>query len=80
MNQTKRPKKSKRPDNRPARQRYWSQGRLKIRKIKNLVVHNGLTVEEALRLWESTRKRQRDKVDKALGVYSAIKKLEKYER
>jgi hypothetical protein len=78
MNQGSRPKKTKRPDNRPARQRYWVTGRLAVRKIKNLVVHNGLTVEEATRQWEDTRKRGRAKL--GFLPYNQIKKLEKYER
>ena len=78
MNQGSRPKKTKRPDNRPARSRYWGSGRLAIRKIKNLVKCNGLTVEEATQQWESTRKRGREKL--GFLPYTQIKKLAKYER
>lgn len=35
-------------------QRYWSSGRLKRRKIRNLVRCCGLTPEAARRLWEGT--------------------------
>ena len=75
-----RPKKCKRPDKNPARPRYWARGRLKVNKIKRLVKCNGLTVDEALKQWEATRKRHRDKLEGALGVYKEINKLKKYER
>lgn len=80
MVQGSRPKKTKRSDKRPARPRYWSRGRLKVNKIKRLVKCNGLTVEQALKQWEATRKRHRDKLANASGVYKEIEKLKRYER
>ncbi len=73
-----RSKKTKRPDKSPARPRYWNSGRLKVRKIKNLVKYNGLTVEEALKQWEATRKRHRDKIGNV--SFQEINKLKRYER
>lgn len=78
MIQGSRPKKTKRPDTRPARSRYWISGRLALNKIKNLVRCNGLTVEEATQQWEETRKRGRQKL--GFLPYSQIKELVKYER
>ncbi len=75
---TSRPKKCKRPNKNPARPRYWAKGRLKVNKIKHLVKCNGLTVEEALKQWEATRKRHRDKI--GIVSFQEINKLKKYER
>ena len=51
-------KKTKRPDGRPARKRYWSSGKLKRKKVRNLVRHNGFETEAAaLRHWLSVRTR-----------------------
>ncbi len=51
-------KKSKRPDKRPARARYWASGRMRRRKVRNLVKHNGFANEiAALAFWRSARKR-----------------------
>ena len=79
MDGNSRTKKTKCPNNNTASQRYWSSGRLKIRKIKNLV-KCGFTVEEALRQWDETRKRHRDLIDKCVGLYEELMKLKKYER
>lgn len=75
-----RPKKCKRPDKNPSRPRYWAKGRLKVNKIKRLVKCNGLTVDEALKQWEATRKRHVDKLKDATGIFKAIEKFRKYER
>jgi len=53
-------KTGKRPDNRPARARYWSTGRLATKKVRNLI-RSGYSLEDAISVWESTRKRNRDK-------------------
>lgn len=66
---TKRPKKSKRPDNRPAKKRYWTSGRLAYRKVRNLV-RSGYAPMEALKLWEATRKRNKGEIP-----YEKISKL-----
>lgn len=44
-------------NNGPARQRYWQSGRLRERKIKALMKHNGLTRAEATIQWDDTRHR-----------------------
>lgn len=56
-----RAKKTKRPDSRPARARYWNSGRLAIRKVRNLV-RSGYSPREALKIWEDTRKREKGKI------------------
>ena len=51
---------AQRADKRPARARYWSSGRLKARKIRNLLKHNSTkfkTKAEAEAYWTSVRKR-----------------------
>lgn len=67
---TSRPKKTKRPDKRPARARYWNSGRLALHKVRNMVKCSGMDPLEALELWESTRKRNKGTIP-----YSKIKKL-----
>ena len=53
-------KKSKSPDKRPARVRYWASGRLEKHKVRNLVKNNGFNSEiEASVFWRSVRKRNR---------------------
>jgi uncharacterized protein YoaH (UPF0181 family) len=54
-------RKNKRPDNRPARANYWASGQLAVNKIKNLVRHNGMSVDEAISFWDTNRKRHRNK-------------------
>lgn len=49
-------KKSKRPDNRPARERYWRLHRLREHKVRNLVRYRGMTPEAAVKFWVSVRK------------------------
>jgi len=44
-------KKSKKPDKRPARLRYWATKRLEERKIRNLMKHCGMTKQQAYRFW-----------------------------
>jgi len=52
-------KKSKRPDTRPGRSRYWSSGRLAKNKVRNLVRHNGFASEaEAAVFWRSVRSKR----------------------
>ena len=46
-------------DNRPARQNYWNRGTLKKRKVKNLMISNGMTRKAAEVYWESARKGRR---------------------
>ncbi len=50
-----RAKKSKRPDTRPARLRYWTESHLEKNKVRNLVRCNGMTVEEARAFWRRVR-------------------------
>lgn len=54
--QQKRGKKCKRPDQRPARRRYWTRGRLALKKLRNLI-RSGYSPEAALAYWTKTRKR-----------------------
>lgn len=48
-------KKSKRPDKRPAKIRYWMSRHLERNKVKNLM-KSGYTKAEALKYWHSVRK------------------------
>jgi len=49
-------KKGKRADDRrPARKIYWSSGRLRENKVRNLCRCNGMTEKEAIKYWESDR-------------------------
>ncbi len=50
-----RAKRSKKPDNRPARARYWSSHKLEHHKVRNLVRHNGMTEHEARLFWREVR-------------------------
>ena len=51
-------KKSKQPDKRPARARYWASGRLAKHKIRNLMNNNGFESKaDAEKYWKSVRKR-----------------------
>jgi len=51
-------KKTKMPDKRPARARYWASKKLSKRKIRNLVKHNGFETEaKANSYWRSVRTR-----------------------
>ena len=43
-------------NNSPARERYWRENRLRERKIRNLMRHNGLTRAAAYLLWTSVRR------------------------
>lgn len=54
-------KKGKMPDKRPARARYWSSGRLRERKIANIVKSSGLSPLAADELWEAARNGRRMK-------------------
>jgi len=58
VGQPQKSKKTKRPDKRPARARYWISGRLARRKVRNLVAHNGFASEaDARAYWTGVRKR-----------------------
>ena len=50
-----RAKKTKKPDTRPARLRYWMESHLEKNKVRNLVRCNGMTVEEARVYWRRVR-------------------------
>ena len=55
---SQRAKKTKRPDLRPARARYWNGGHLRKNKVNRLMKSNGFkTKAEALTFWLSVRKR-----------------------
>jgi len=49
-------KKGKRPDNRPARKRYWLKRVLESRKIHNLMKYCGMTKQQAYNFWHRNRK------------------------
>ncbi len=50
-------KRGKRPDNRPARARYWQKKTLKNRKIRHIMANNPhLSRREATDLWEDSRR------------------------
>jgi len=59
---SKRGKKCKKPDRRPARARYWTSGNLAYRKVRNLV-RSGFEPMKALELWEATRKRNKGAIN-----------------
>ena len=51
-------KRSKKPDDRPARKRYWASGRLAKRKIRNLMKTGAFESKaDAEKYWKSVRKR-----------------------
>lgn len=41
-------------NNGPARQRYWSSGRLRERKLKAIMANDGCTKEQAMARWGRT--------------------------
>lgn len=49
-------KKSKAPDNRPARKRYWARRTLETRKVGNLMDRCGMTKQAAYNRWHRERK------------------------
>lgn len=49
-------KKSKKPDGRPARKRYWAARKLEGRKVGNLVRSCGMTKQSAYNRWHRDRK------------------------
>ena len=49
-------KKSKRPDNRPARSKYWLRRTLEERKVKAIMKAYGLTKGKAVERWHAERK------------------------
>lgn len=51
------PRRSKSPDKRPARARYWSTKQLQANKVRNLMRSNPhLSKDDALDLWQDARK------------------------
>ena len=50
-----RAKKSKKPDTRPARLRYWMESHLEKSKVRNLVRCNGMTETDARVYWREVR-------------------------
>lgn len=52
---TKLSRKSKAPDHRPARDRYWSKHRLQQNKVRNLVRSHGMTEDVATKFWLKVR-------------------------
>lgn len=55
-------KKSKMPDNRPARARYWSENHLRRNKVKHLMQSCGFDDRgKAQQYWESVRQGRRKK-------------------
>ena len=48
-------KKSKRPDNRPARLMYWARRRLETRKVGNLMRYCGMSKQSAYKYWHKVR-------------------------
>lgn len=49
-------KRGKRPDQRPARIRYWANSTLRKNKVRHIVRSTGLHPREAQDLWEDQRK------------------------
>jgi hypothetical protein len=49
-------KKSKAPDNRPARKRYWLRRTLEMHKVKKMMRAYGLTEKQAIEAWRKVRK------------------------
>ena len=52
-------KKSKSPDTRPARVRYWNSKHLEKNKVKALMNNTGLTRQQAQGYWEAVRGNRR---------------------
>jgi len=52
-------KRGKRPDPRPARKRYWTSGRLVLRKLRNLVIYGRMAPSRAIDYWDKARRRYR---------------------
>ena len=50
-----RAKKTKKPDTRPARLRYWMENHLEKSKVRNLVRCNGMTEANARAYWRQVR-------------------------
>jgi hypothetical protein len=48
-------KSGKRPDKRPARDRYWATRRLETRKVNNLMRCCGMSKQSAYNFWHKTR-------------------------
>jgi len=49
-------KRSKAPDNRPARKKYWASRKLEKNKVKHLMKSQGITRSEATTFWNNVRK------------------------
>jgi hypothetical protein len=56
MPSAQKPKKTKRPDKRPARARYWATKTLRKRKVRNLVRHGHMERFAAEAHWDNARK------------------------
>ena len=52
-------KKSKRPDKRPAKIRYWMSKHLERNKVRNLMRHCGMTKAFATEFWQNARQNRR---------------------
>ena len=52
-------KKSKRPDKRSAKIRYWMSKHLERNKVRNLMRHCGMTKEFATEFWQNARQNRR---------------------
>jgi len=50
------PSKQSGANDTPARRRYWGEGRLEKRKIRNLMVHCGMSYAVASTHWHANRK------------------------
>ena len=48
-------KRSKSPDNRPTRRRYWAKRTLETKKVHNLMIHCGMSKQSAFNHWHKTR-------------------------
>ena len=48
-------RRSKSPDKRPARVRYWMKRQLEKNKVKNLVKYCGMEADKALKFWRKHR-------------------------
>ena len=61
MPQHNRGKKGKRPDDRPARKRYWNGKALERNKSRRVAKNTGEEVAEAVQLWRESRGKRRMK-------------------
>jgi len=59
MPKSKLSKKSKRPDKRPARTRYWMSKHLERNKVRNLIKHCNMDKAFATTFWQESRNYRR---------------------